>query len=105
MNTIVDMQSEKDFFYHWKKFEYNHDFVKVFWNFHKIVIILLVYWFLVYDVLGNNVCSYRIDYNISSSFKNLHVAKNLILNFNRVLNSLRLLKLLLRSFTTNNWSI
>ena len=97
MNTIVDMQNEKDFFYHWKKFEYNHDFVKVFWKSDDAL--------SVYDVLGNIVCSYMIDYNISSSFKNLHKAKNLILNFNRVLNSLRLLKLLLRSFTTNNWSI
>ena len=27
MNTIVDMQNEIDFFYHCKKFIYNHDFV------------------------------------------------------------------------------
>ena len=60
---------------------------------------------LEYQLLSSNVCLYEIDYNISSSTKNLHIAKNMISNFNRVLNSQRLLKLLLRSFTTNNWSI
>ena len=30
MNTIGDMQNEKKFFYHCKKFEYNHDYVIVF---------------------------------------------------------------------------
>ena len=28
MNTIDDMQNEKDYLYHYNEFEYNHDFVK-----------------------------------------------------------------------------
>ena len=28
MNTIGDMQNEKDFYGHCSEFEYNHDFVK-----------------------------------------------------------------------------
>ena len=30
LNTIDDMQNEKDFFSHRKKFEFNHDFEQVF---------------------------------------------------------------------------
>ena len=40
MNTIGDMENEKDFFYHCKKFEYNHDFVKILW---KIDVALYVF--------------------------------------------------------------
>ena len=36
MITIDDMRNEMDFFYHCKKFEYNHDFVKVFWKNDKV---------------------------------------------------------------------
>ena len=28
MNTIDDMQNEKDYLYHYKMFEYTHDFLK-----------------------------------------------------------------------------
>ena len=30
MNTIDDMRNEMDFYGHYKMFEYNHDFEKVF---------------------------------------------------------------------------
>ena len=29
MNTIGDMQNEKDFYGHYNEFEYNHDYVKL----------------------------------------------------------------------------
>ena len=86
-----------DFFYHCNEFEYIHGFV----NFSGKSDDSL----LVYQVLDNNVCLYEIEYNISSSIKNLHVAKNIILNLNRVPKFLRLLKRSLGSSTTNNWSI
>ena len=73
MNTIVDMQNEKYFFYRCRKFVYNHDF--------------------------------DIDYNISSFIKDIHIIKNIIITFECLFNSLRVEKLFLRSFTSNNWSI
>ena len=53
MNTIGDMQNEMDFFYHWKKFQYNHDCVIFFWKIGNA--------FLVYAVLDNNVFLYEKD--------------------------------------------
>ena len=40
INTIDDMQNEKYFFYHCKKFAYNHDFERFF---GKIVHALLIF--------------------------------------------------------------
>ena len=87
INTIDDMQNEKDFFYHCNMFVNNHDAL------------------LAYEVLDSDVYLCEIDYNIFSSIKNLYIAKNIILNFNRVLNSVRFLKLFSRSFTSNNNSV
>ena len=77
------MQNEKDYPNLCKKFEYYQDFVEVFWKSDDAL--------LKYEVLDNNVCLYGIDYTIFSSIKNLHIPKNIIINFNRVFNSLRLL--------------
>ena len=91
------MQNEKNFFYRCKKFEYIHDYEIFFTKSDNDT--------LEYVILDNNVYLYEIDYTISSSIKVLHIAKKKIVNFNCVLNSLRLRKLLLRSFTSNSWSI
>ena len=32
MNTIVDMQYEKDYAHHYNEFEYNHDLVAIVFN-------------------------------------------------------------------------
>ena len=32
IHTIGDMQNEKDYLYHYKMFEYTHDFLKDFWK-------------------------------------------------------------------------
>ena len=50
---MSDMQSEKDYFYHCKKFEYNHDAL------------------MVYDVSGSIVCLYGKDYYKFSFFRNV----------------------------------
>ena len=50
MNTIDDMQNEKDFFYLCNMFEYNQDF-------EKIDDALLEF-----DVLNNNICLSLIGY-------------------------------------------
>ena len=52
---MSDMQSEKDYFYHYKMFLHNHDFEKVF---SKIADVLLEF-----DVLDNNICLYIVDVN------------------------------------------
>ena len=54
MNTIGDMQNEKDYAHHYNEFRYNHDFVNFLW---KIDDVLEMY--LVWD---DNVCLYSIDY-------------------------------------------
>ena len=54
MNTIDDKQNEKDFFYHCKKFEYNHDFVKF--------LVEFFYDTLEFDVLNINISLYLIYY-------------------------------------------
>ena len=54
MNTIGDMQNEKNFFYHCKKFECIHDFVIFFWKVDDGL--------LVFGVLNSNVYFYEIDY-------------------------------------------
>ena len=61
MNTILDIQNEKGFFYHSQKFVYIQDF-EIF--FRKSDGALLVY-----EVLSINVCLYEIDYNISNSIR------------------------------------
>ena len=112
-NTFDDMEKEKFFFYHYNVFEYNDDFETFFKESDDAI--------SVFVVLDNNVYLYEIEYykyktiytnnflnyNKSSSIKNLHIAKKIILNFNRnrVLNSLSLLKLLSGSFFSNNKSI
>ena len=58
MNTIHDMQNEKDFFYHYKVFVYLLGFET---SFRKSDDALLVI-----EVLGSNVCLYETDY-----YKNL----------------------------------
>ena len=54
MNTIDDMQNERDFFYHCNEFEYNHDFEQVFWKNDGT--------FLVFVLLDNNVYLHEIYY-------------------------------------------
>ena len=96
-NTFDDMGKENVFFYHYNVFEYNHDFETFFKESDDAI--------SVFVVLDNNVYLYEIEcykyktiytnlflnYKKSSSIKNLHIAKKIILNFNRVLNSLSLL--------------
>ena len=53
MNTIDDMQNEKDFFYLCKKFEYNQDFEQIFGKSDNAL--------LEYEVLSSNVCLYLKD--------------------------------------------
>ena len=53
-NTIGDMQNERDFFYHCKKFVYSHDF--------GIFFKKLVYDPLEFGVLDSNVYLYENDY-------------------------------------------
>ena len=53
MNTIGDMQTEMDYFYHCKKFEYNHDF--------KQFSEEIFYDTLEFDVLNNDICLYLTD--------------------------------------------
>ena len=54
MNTIGDMQNEKDFFYRCNEFEYNHDFVIFLWKIDDDL--------LVFGVLSSNVYLYEIEY-------------------------------------------
>ena len=54
INTIDDMQNEKNFFYHCNEFEYNQDFEQVLWKSDDAL--------LEYEVLGNIVFLYEIDY-------------------------------------------
>ena len=54
VNTIDDMQKEKDFFYHCKKFQYNQDFEQVFLSSDDAS--------LEYEVSSSNVCLYEADY-------------------------------------------
>ena len=53
MNTIGDMQNGMNYFYHCKKFEYNHDFEQF--------LVEICYDTLEFDVLINNICLYLID--------------------------------------------
>ena len=61
INTIEDMQKEKDFFYHCKKFEFNHDFEKIF---RKIDDALLEY-----EVLDSDVYLCEKDYFFISNLQ------------------------------------
>ena len=54
IKTIDNMQNEMDFFYHCKKFEFNHD--------SEIFFRKIVYDTLGYNVLDSNVYLYMIDY-------------------------------------------
>ena len=70
MNTIDDMQNEKDFFYHCNEFEYIHDFV-IFFNqyssqrfcdiIQSIFFSKTVYNTLGYEVLDSDECLYEKD--------------------------------------------
>ena len=55
INTISDMQKEKKFFYHCRKFDYNHDFEQDFWNIDDAI--------LEYKILDSNVYICEIDYH------------------------------------------
>ena len=54
MNTIGDMQNEKNFLYRCKRFVYSHDFL--------IFLVEFFYDTLEFDVLNNNISLYLIDY-------------------------------------------
>ena len=45
MDTIDHMQNEMDFFYHCKKFEYNHDFEIFFWKSDDSLLVFAVFLF------------------------------------------------------------
>ena len=50
---MSDMQSEKDYFYHYNMFVHNHDYEKAFYKNADAL--------LEFDVLDNNICLYIVD--------------------------------------------
>ena len=93
------MQKGKHCLKHCNEFSYFHDFEIVFRKGDDAL--------LEYEVLDSDLFLhiFFLSYNIFSSIKNFHIAKNVQKIFIRLFNSLRLLKQLSRSFTANNKSI